>query len=450
MIFKKCCFRFLPAACLLILSAAPARSETSLSKLESKRLLNDLQITVATTAEASDRAAVGLVVRYGSAFDPVDKGGVAHLLSRMFLKKTADRSAEDIRAELEILGARVEVRCDWDGIRFLLTAHPSGLERALLLLYQVVGEAEFEEDDFEQVRRSLLEELERQPDPRRRIHAQMEGALFGGTTYGRPLTGTPESVAALALGDVRFFYRKFFSPGQAALEIVGPVDPGPLLERATRIWGIWVRKDDVPFTFAQPSRPAGRRILVEDDPGSPAAQFIAGGLFPRREDAEYVHALMAARILEGRLNRILPTSLLTVGSEGRRLASPFYIQGQAAAEQAVGEIVQILDAVEEMKTGEVTPEELGAARADLADDFRRQLGSPEGLAHILMDAELYRLGRNYPAYFLDRIARCDGDAVRRAAGDWIFSGGELLLIRGPLDALGTRLSVLGPFEPLIP
>lgn len=450
MLFRKCRFWFLPATCLLFFPAAPARSETPLPKLESKRLLNDLQITVATTAGASDRAAVGLVVRYGSAFDPVDKGGVAHLLSRMFLKKTADRSAEDIRAELEILGARVEVRCDWDGIRFLLTAHPSGLERALLLLYQVVGEAEFEEDDFEQVRRSLLEELQRQPDPRKRIHEQMEGALFGGTTYGRPLTGTPESVAALALGDVRFFYRKFFSPGQAALEIVGPVDPGPLLERATRIWGIWVRKDDVPFTFAQPSRPAGRRILVEDDPGSPAAQFIAGGLFPRREDAEYVHALMAARILEGRLNRTLPTSLLTVGSEGRRLASPFYIQGQAAAEQAVGEIVQILDAVEEMKTGEVTPEELGAAQAELADDFRRELGSPEGLAHILMDAELYRLGRNYPALFLDRIARCDGAAVRRAAGEWIFSGGELLLIRGPLDALGTRLGVLGPFEPLIP
>lgn len=451
MMLKRYCFWFSAAVCLLLSSGvAQAQTETALPKLASKRLMNDLQITVATTAEPSDRAAVALVVRYGAAFDQEGKGGTAHLLSRMFMKKTVDRSAADIQAELEFLGAQVDVRCDWDGFRFLLTVHRSSLERALLLLYQVVGEAEFEEGDFEEARQSVLEELQKSPDPRQRLYGQMEAALFAGTTYGRPLAGTVASVSALTIGDIRFFYRKFFSPGQAALEIVGPVDPEPLLQRATRIWGIWVRKDDVPFTFSQPARPAGRRILVEDDPDSPAAQFIAGCLFPRREDAAYVNALVAARILEGRLNRILPTSLLTVGGEGRRLASPFTIQGQAAAEQAVGEIVQVLDAVEELKAEGVTPEELEAARRELVDDFRGRLGSLEGLAHILMDAELYRLGSNYPAYFLDRIARCDVAAVRKAAGDWIFPGGELLLVRGPQDALKTRLSVLGPCEALVP
>jgi hypothetical protein len=47
--------------------------------------------------------------------------------------------------------------------------------------------------------------------------------------------------------------------------------------------------------------------------------------------------MLAVRILQDRLTQALPTSLLTVAAEGRRLQGPFYIQGQAAADQAIDE-----------------------------------------------------------------------------------------------------------------
>ena len=136
-------------------------------------------------------ATIGLVVRYGSAFDPAEKGGVAYLLSRMFLKATADKSLKDIQGELEYLGATVEVSCDWDGFRFLLTGPVSKLERSLLFLYQIVGEARFEEADFAAIKQSLLEDFQKSPDPRKRIHDQLERSLFSGTTYGRSMIGSP-------------------------------------------------------------------------------------------------------------------------------------------------------------------------------------------------------------------------------------------------------------------
>ena len=450
-VFPHCLKRATILLLLLICTAyGAAFAQGNLPELSSRRLLNDLQVTVAHTRNSGDAVTMGLVLRYGSAFDPEGKGGLAYLVSRMLMKATTDRSAEDIQSELEYLGASVEVSCDWDGMRILLRAPTASFERSLLLFYQIVGEAHFEEEDFAAVKQSILEELQKPPDPRKRIHDQLEAVLFQGTTYARPLMGTTESVNALTMGDVRYFYRRFFSPNQAALGIVGNIDPTTAHPRIARIWGVWVRSDEIPFTFTRPKSLAGMEVYAENDPGSPAAQFIIGGMFPRHEDPEYVNALLAIRILQERLNRLLPTSLLTVGAEGRRLASPFYIQGQAAAEQALDQVRDIHAVINEMKQSPVTDEELAAAQRQLTQEFSERLGIVDGLCNILLDAELYRLGSNYISFFLDRVKRSDANVIQKAVNSWVLAGGEVFLIRGPIPVLKTGLESLGTVRPLAP
>jgi zinc protease len=443
----------IPAA-VIFFCYVPLRAQppTPLPELSSKRLLNDLQITVASTPTLGDGLAIGLVVRYGAAYDPTEpeKGGLANLVSRMLMKATADKTQKDIQDELAYLQATIEVQCDWDGFRLLMKGQSSKFERSLLLLYQVAAEAQFSETDFAGVKRAILEELHRPPDPRRRIHTQFENFLFSGTTYGRPIQGTVSSVSAITLGDVRYFYRRYFSPSQASLQIVGNVVAPEVIQKASRIWGVWVRKDDIPFTFLPPRNPAGRRILLEDDANSPAAQFIIGSLFPRRQDPAYLSVRLAMQILQERLTKVLPTSLLTVGGEGRRMESPFYIQGQAAADQAVDEIQRIQNAVNAIKSASPSEEELAAAQHALIQEFNKNLSSIDGLCEIMMNAELYRLGNNYAATYSDQVRRCDAGTVRQAANDWLLPGGEIMLIRGPAEILKPALSSLGTVQRLIP
>ncbi|MDR0842615.1 MAG: insulinase family protein [Acidobacteriota bacterium] len=448
--FRRATILLLLVGLSILAGSATGAAQDNVPALSGKRLLNDLQVTVAQTRNFGDAMTMGLVLRYGSAFDPEGKGGLAHLVSRMLLKATTDRTAKDIQAELEYLGASVEVGCDWDGIRLVLHAPAASFERALLLFYQIVGDARFEDADFEAVRQSILDELQKPPDPRQRIHDQMEAVLFQGTTYARPLMGTVESVSDLTMGDVRYFYRRFFSPNQAALEIVGDIDPVAAHQRIARIWGVWVRSDEIPFTFTRPKSPAGREVYAENDQGSPAAQFIIGGMFPRHEDPEYVNALLAIRVLQERLNKLLPTSLLTVRAEGRRLASPFYIQGQAAAEQALEQVRGIHSVIDDMKQSPVTDDELAAAQRQLTQEFNERLGTADGLCGVLLDAELYRLGSNYASFFLDRVKRSDAAVVQRAVSSWVLSGGEVFLIRGPIPVLKTGLESLGTVRPLAP
>jgi len=435
---------------LLYCVPAPAQKPVLLPELNSKRLLNDLHVTVASTPRLGDSMTIGLVLRYGAAFDPADKSGLSNLVSRMFLKATAGKTSKDIQDELAHLGATIEVKCDWDGFRFVLNGQSSKYERSLLLLYEVVAEAQFLEADFTAVKDSILRDLRKPPDPRQRIHRQLERVLFNGTTYGRPIEGDLKSVSGITLGDVRFFYRKFFSPGQSSLLIVGNVSDSLMLQRTGRIWGPWVKNDDVPSQFLPPRKPAGRQIFLEDDPNSAAAQFIVGNLFPSRGDPVFGDVLLAAYLFQERLTKLLPTSLVTVGYDGRRMSSPFYVQGQAAADQAVNELQKIRDAADELKNKTVSKEELNSAQQKVIEEFNRNLGTTSGICEILLDSELYRLGSNYAAIFADQIRRCDADAIKEAANNWIFPSGEVLLIRGPAATLKPALEPLGSYQQLAP
>ncbi len=442
--------RFLAAfiSIMVLVSAASAQTAPVLPELNSKRLLNELQVIVATPPKAQEVLTIALVVRYGSVYDPSDKGGLAHLVSRMFFRASQDRTKKDFQDELSLLGATVDVACDWDGIRFTLRGQSTAIERSLLLLYQAVGEAVFTEEDLTQVKSEILQQIEAPADPRQHIRLQFEDALFRGTSYGRPLTGTAASIRNINIGDVRLYYRRYFSPGAAALVVVSSAQPQLVLQRSARIWGVWVKKDEVPFTFLPPTAPASRTIMAEDDPASPAAQFVLGSLFPRRDDSAFYAASLAARILQERLTKALPTSLVTVAAEGRRMPGPFYIQGQAAVDQAIGEIRKIMDAVEALKNAPVAPEELAEAKKRWIAEFTGRLETEDGICSIILDSELYRLGTNYAASFAELVQSFDPDAVQAAAKDWLLPGGVIILVRGSMAALKAPLETLGTIQPI--
>jgi len=427
-------------------SVGYAQDAVPFPEYRTKRLLNSMQIVVAPTPYLDDSLSIGLVVRYGSAFDGARKSGVAHFLQRMFIKATVDKNTKGLQEELKYLGAKLEVHCDWDGFQFLLESRSAAFERALLLLYQVVCEAQFSEKDFDSVKSELLQELRQAPDPRSRIHDLFNVVLFGGTTYGRMLQGTPETVQSITLGDLKYFYNKYFSPNAASLVIAGNVDPSLVLDKASRIWGLWIRKDRIPFTFAPSREPSDDIYLIEDDPGSSAVEFILGSFSPRRQDPVFNDVLLTTQILRQRLRNLLPTSLLTIGLDGRRMPGALYVQGQAAAEDSIDQILKIQEALEAMKQNPVSQEELAQAQNYIIEQFNRDLKTTEGVCRATMDSELYRLGSYYITAFPDRIRNCDANSVRQAARKYFLPGKKIMLLRGPVKALLPELKRLGPFK----
>jgi zinc protease len=438
---------FLLAVSFVSASPESAQKPLVFPNLSRTALLNGLQVYVASTPYLGGAMTIGLVLPCGSTFDPAKKGGAAYLLSQLLGKATIDLAAKDIQDELKYLDATLEVQCDWDGIRLLMRGRSAAYERCLLLLYRIVCEAKFNEDDFTRAQNALAQQLQVPQDLRRRIHSLFEAELFRDTTYGRPIRGTIGTVKNVTVGDLRYFYKNHFSPDQAAITIVGSVPEQTVIQKARRIWGVWVRLDPVPFTFLPAREPGARNIFLEDDPASPAAQYILGNLWPNREDPSYYAGVLATRLLQERLSQVLPTSQITAAAEGRRRPGPFYIQGQAAADQAVEEINKILAAVETFKGADLKPEEVAKMQDQWIEEFGKGLGTTDGICNSVLDAELYRLGMNYLSSFLDFVRRSGSSAaIRDAAKRWLFPGGLILVVRGPASALRPQLESVGTVQ----
>lgn len=429
-------------------SPSAAQKPQVLPSLERTALLNDLQVYTASTPYLGDAMTIGLVLSYGATYDRAKKGGVAYLTSQLLGKATVDMTAKDIQDELKYLNASLEVRCDWDGIRVLMRGRSAAYERCLLLLYRIACEAKFNDEDFAQAQATLIKQLQAPQDLRQRIRLQFEAELFRDTTYGRPMQGSLATVKNITAGDIRYFYKLCFSPDQAALVIAGSSPMQEVKQKARRIWGVWVRLDPVPFSFFPAREPGARNIFFEDDPASPAAQYILGNLWPNREDPSYYPGMLAARLLQERLSQVLPTSQLTVAAEGRRRPGPFYIQGQAAADQAVGEINKILATVEAFKESDLTAAEVTREQDRWIEEFSKSLGSTDGICNALLDAELYKLGVNYLTSFSDFARRSGPPLVKEAAKRWLFPGGLVLVVRGPAPILRPQLESLGTVQVL--
>jgi zinc protease len=441
--------RNLLLAMVIVLSCGSSLSAQQFAPgldFRTKTLLNNLKIYVTLTPHLGEQMTIGLAIRYGSAFDSEEKGGLANLLSLMLKRDAIQRKSK----ELESLGATIEITGDWDCFRFILKGQSAKVEPSLFLLSQIVSEAQFSEEDFAVVKQQVLQEIQRPLDQRRKIRAQFESLLYKGMpAYGRPMQGTVKTVKACTIGDVRHFYRKYFIPNEASLVVVGNVDASLVLTKVPRIWGSWIRDDSTQPTFVNPKQPAGRQVYLEDDPDSPAAQFIVGSLFPRRTPSikdyrsyrTYFYALVVSHILQDRLAKQLPTSLLTVGHEGRQMEGPFYIQGQAGAEQALEQIRKVLDEIENLKNSPVADDELLSAQKSLIEEFNSLFKDTEGICKVMLDAELYHLGENYSVKYRSWILECNADVIKRVVKEWMFPG-AIIVVRGPAAILKSALEPL--------
>ncbi|MFO1033867.1 MAG: insulinase family protein [Hyphomicrobiales bacterium] len=66
---------------------------------------------------------------------------------------------------------------------------------------------------------------------------KMDAALYGATPYGAPVIGFPADVAGLTMQDALDFYRRFYTPENAIVVIVGDVTPDRAFALAREIYG---------------------------------------------------------------------------------------------------------------------------------------------------------------------------------------------------------------------
>ena len=404
---------------LIGLGAAPARA------------IDIQRVTGASGVEAwlvEDRSvpvvSVSVAFRGGSTLDPVGKEGLADMVASLLDEGAGDLASQAFQAALEDIAAGVGFNAGRDNFSGSLRTLAAERDKAFELFRLALTAPRFDPEPVARVRAQIVANLRRQSENPRRIASETWfRTVFPDHPYGRPGDGTPESVAAIAVEDLRGFVASRLARENLVVGVVGDIGAGELAGRLDALFGALPAKPaTAPVPPAEISG-AGRVIVVKKPIPQSVVTFGQKGI--KRDDPDWYAATIMNRVLGdggffSRLTEEVREKRGLAYSVSASLApmehAGLIVGSVATRNDAVAQSLEIVRAEwRRMAEGGVTDAELANAKTYITGSFPLRLDSSRRIADILVSVQLDRLGIDYLNRRNEIIDAVTRDQVARVA-----------------------------------
>ncbi len=226
---------FVLVACFCVnVAAAPILNP---DKISTATLDNGLRVVVKSERQWPV-VAVGLVIRAGSGYESADNSGVAHMIEHLLFEER--QSQEGLGPWVESMGGYINGMATRDFIQVTVAASSQYMDEIIPKLAQSVFEVEFTAEAVAHQRNIISREIVDRLTTTSALAELFTWQLaFTEHPYRRPVPGKPDQVNSLGLEAVRTFYSSFYHPNNAALVVVGDVQPDDFFALAKQAFGAY-------------------------------------------------------------------------------------------------------------------------------------------------------------------------------------------------------------------
>ncbi|MBX6364875.1 MAG: insulinase family protein, partial [Gemmatimonadetes bacterium] len=400
-----------------------------------------------------------LVVRAGAGVDPPAFAGRAGLTADLLDEGAGGRSAIEIAAAVDQLGADLETTASWDAITVSLHVLAPRLEPALDLMADVVLRPEFPEAEVERKRAERLAALlQEREEPRLLAGRALAATLYGPDhPYGAPIRGTEASIGALHAAALRAHYQAWVRPGNAFLVAVGDVEPDALVRLLEPRFGAWgdAAAARAPALPTPPAAPTAAYIV--DRPGAAQAELRLGRVGPPRATPDYFPLVVLNTILGGsftsRLNQKLRqekgyTYGVSSRFDFRDGPGPFVVATSVDIDAVPDAVADTLAELEHLRTKLVPGEELERAKSYIARGYARYFETTGDIAGRVTEIGRHGLPDDHLLRYVERVRAVTPEDVFRAAERYLDPGTTAIAVAAPAEAVAPGLEALGlPVHP---
>ncbi len=167
----------------------------------------------------------GFWVGTGSRDEGPGEIGASHFLEHLLFKGTPTRTARAIAEAVDGVGGDMNAFTTKEYTAFYVRLLAEHLDLGLDVLCDIMWSPALRPDELEAERQVILEEILMHGDePADLVYDRFAAALFPGHPLGREVLGTPDSVEAMATGDVRRFFGEHYRPVNIVAAAAGAVD----------------------------------------------------------------------------------------------------------------------------------------------------------------------------------------------------------------------------------
>jgi predicted Zn-dependent peptidase len=207
-------------------------------QFQTRLLDNGLQV-IAEQHPSARSVALGFFVRTGSRDEQADAAGVTHFLEHMVFKGTPRRTALDVNADFDKIGAHYNAFTSEENTVFYAAILPEYLPQAVDILADILRPS-LRQDDFDMEKNVIIEEIGMYEDqPMWSAYDAAKRAFFAGHPLGNTILGTADSIRALTRDQMQeYFERRYVAPNITVVA-AGSFDWDNLLglvHERTRAW----------------------------------------------------------------------------------------------------------------------------------------------------------------------------------------------------------------------
>jgi zinc protease len=234
----------------------------------------------------------------GAAQDPADKPGVANLVASLLDEGSGDLDSRAFHDRLDRRAIELSFSASRDYFRGSLRMLKDTKDEAFGLLQTSLTSPRFDGSDVERIRSEVMSDLQSETsNPQALASRKFLAMAFGDHPYGRPSSGTLESVPNITVDDLKSYVRRVLAKNTLKVAVVGDVDADTLGKLLDKTFSSLPAKADLtPVSDVVFAKPPQRAFIPLDVPQT-VVMFGSPGI--RRHDPDFMAAYVVNHILGG-------------------------------------------------------------------------------------------------------------------------------------------------------
>jgi zinc protease len=226
-------------------------------------LPNGLTVLCCPKKNAS-KTSIQLWYDVGSKHEGVGERGMAHFIEHMIFKGTERLSESDINMLTHKLSGYCNAFTSYDYTAYLFDVPTVNWQKVFPVLADCMRNCRFDEEHLFSEVKAVIQELKMYRDDfDSALIESIIGVMFDAHPYHHPIIGYKQDLWSLNRETLYNFYQKYYAPQNAALVVVGDVEPEDVFKEAAQQFSMVVDQEIKKESF-----------FVSQDIGSKSVQLV--------------------------------------------------------------------------------------------------------------------------------------------------------------------------------